>query len=350
MSDHYEVLGVSRDSSTDEVKKAYRKLARELHPDVNPDPSAAERFKLVTHAYEVLSDDNARSAYDRGGAQGFGLGDIFESFFGGGGQRGPQSRAQRGQDALLRVDLDLPEAVFGVDKTLTIDTAVLCDACSGSCCKPGTAPRVCDVCRGSGQIQRQVQSFMGVMVTTAPCNSCRGSGEIIQDPCVNCRGQGRIRAQRDLELSIPAGVADGMRLHLAGQGEVGFAGGPAGDIYLEMSVRPHAVFGRDGDDLTAHLEVPVADAALGFEVEIETLDGGRQVEVKAGVQHGEVIVLKGLGANRVRSKGRGDLRLEVRILTPTRLDGKQKSIFKQLRDLHKDDQPRLGSRRVRGRF
>lgn len=349
MSDHYEVLGVSRDASEDEIKKAYRKLARELHPDVNPDPTAAERFKLVTHAYEVLSDANSRSAYDRGGSQGFGLGDIFESFFGS-SQRGPQSRAQRGQDALLRVDLELHEAIFGVHKTLTIDTAVLCETCSGSCCKPGTYPKVCDVCRGSGQIQRQVQSFMGVMVTTAPCNSCRGSGEVIADPCVSCRGQGRVRAQRDLELDIPAGVADGMRLQLSGQGEIGFAGGPAGDIYLEMSVRPHAIFGRDGDDLVAQLEVPVADAALGFEIDIETFDGVRSVEVKAGAQHGEVIVLRGLGATRIRSKGRGDLRLEVKILTPTRLDGKQKSIFRQLKELHKEDLPRLGSRRVKGRF
>ena len=349
MSDHYQVLGVSPDASTDEIKKAYRKLARELHPDVNPDPQAAEKFKLVTHAYEVLSDPNQRAQFDRGGQEGFGLGDIFESFFGG-QTRGRQSRAQRGQDALLRVDLDLREAVFGVQKTLTIDTAVLCQECQGSCCKPGTSPRTCDVCRGSGQIQRQVQSFMGVMMTTAPCGTCRGSGEVITDPCVVCRGQGRIRAQRDLDLEIPSGVSDGLRLHLPGQGEVGFAGGPAGDIYLEVNVRPDPIFGRDGDDLIATLEVPVADAALGFELEIETLDGPRKVEVKAGAQHGDVITLKGLGANHLRGRGRGDLRLELKVLTPTRLDGKQKSIFKQLRELHREDSPRLGSRRVRSRF
>jgi molecular chaperone DnaJ len=349
LSDHYEVLGVSRQATEDEIKKAYRKLARELHPDVNPDPSAAERFKLVTHAYEVLSDASQRASYDRGGDAGFGLGDIFESFFGG-GARGPQSRAQRGQDALLRVDLDLAEAVFGAEKTLTIDTAILCETCSGSCCKPGTSARVCDVCRGSGQIQRQVQSFMGVMVTTSPCGSCRGTGEVIPDPCITCRAQGRVRAKRDIELDIPAGVADGMRLHLAGQGEVGFAGGPAGDIYLEVSVRPHAVFGRDGDDLVASLEVPVADAALGFATEIETLDGTSMVEVKSGAQHGDVITLKGLGATRIRGKGRGDLRLELKVLTPTRLDGQAKELFKKLRDLHRDDAPRLGSRRARGRF
>ena len=262
MSDHYEALGVGRDASQDEIKKAYRRLARELHPDVNPDPQASERFKLVTHAYEVLSDPNARADYDRGGSVGFGLGDIFESFFGG-SPRGPRSRAQRGQDALLRVDLDLRECVFGAQKTLTIDTAVLCETCNGSCCKPGTGIKTCDVCRGSGQIQRQVQSFMGTMVTSAPCGSCRGSGEVIPDPCPSCRGQGRVRARRDLELEIPAGVSDGLRLHLPGQGEVGFAGGSNGDIYLEISVRPDAVFARDGDDLVAVLEVPMTDAALG---------------------------------------------------------------------------------------
>ena len=348
--DHYEVLGVAVSASTDEIKKAYRKLARELHPDINPAPEAQERFKLVTHAYEVLSDEQARGNYDRGGQQGFGLGDIFDSFFGGGSSRGPQSRAQRGQDALLRVDLSLSEAVFGVNKSLNIDTAVLCQDCQGSCCKPGTRVQTCDICRGSGQIQRQVQSFMGVMMTTTPCGSCRGTGEVIPDPCVGCRGQGRVRAKRELDLDIPAGVADGMRLHLAGQGEVGFAGGPPGDIYLEVSVAAHAIFGRDGDDLTASFEVPVADAALGFETAIETLDGESKVEVKAGAQHGDVITLKGLGASKIRGKGRGDLRLEIKVLTPTRLDRKQSDLFKQIRELHKDDAPRLGSRRVRGRF
>lgn len=350
MADHYEVLGVARSATQDEIKKAYRKLARELHPDINPSPDAQERFKLVTHAYEVLADAQSRASYDRGGSEGIGLGDIFDSFFGGGAARGPQSRAQRGQDALLRVDLSLREAVFGSEKTLTIDTAVLCPECDGSCCKPGTRAQICDICRGSGQIKRQVQSFMGMMVTTAPCGSCRGTGEIIPDPCQKCRGQGRIRAQRDLDLEIPAGVADGMRLHLAGQGEVGFAGGPAGDIYLEVQVSADPIFGRDGDDLVATLEVPVADAALGFRSEIETFDGVQSLEVKPGVQHGDVLTLKGLGANKIRGRGRGDLKIEIKVLTPNRLDGKQRDLFKKIRELHKDDAPRLGSRRVRGRF
>ena len=349
MSNHYEVLGVSPDASDEEIKKAYRKLARQLHPDVNPEPDAQERFKLVTHAYEVLSDPQARANYDRGGEQGFGLGDIFESFFGT-PQRGPRSRAQRGQDALLRVDLDLREAIFGAEKTITIDTAVVCEPCGSTGAKAGTSVRTCEVCRGSGQIQRQVQSFMGMMVTTTPCNVCRGTGETIPSPCPECRGQGRIRAKRDLDIEIPAGVSDGLRLHLPGQGEVGFAGGAAGDIYLEISVRPDPIFGRSGDDLTAILEVPVADAALGFEVEIDTFDGPTKVEVKPGVQHGDIVTLRGLGANKLRGRGRGDLLLEVKVLTPTRVDSKQKDLFKKLRELHKQDTPRLGSRRSRGRF
>lgn len=348
MSDHYQVLGVSPDASQDEIKKAYRKLARELHPDVNPSPEAEEKFKLVTHAYEVLSDPQSRAQYDRGDA-GFGLGDIFESFFGA-SPRGPRSRSQRGEDALLHVQLDLAEAVFGVTKTITIDTAIGCDSCSMSGIKAGTSIKSCDVCRGTGQIQRQVQSFMGVMVTTTTCNVCRGSGQVVPSPCPDCRGQGRIRAKRDLELEIPAGVSDGMRLHLPGQGEVGFAGGPAGDIYLEISVAPHPVFSREGDDLAGILEVPISDAALGCEIEIETLDGKAKVKVEAGAQHGDIITLKGLGATRIRGRGRGDLRIQVRVLTPSRLDSKQKDIFKKLRDLTKEESPRMATRRPKGRF
>lgn len=348
MSDHYQVLGVSPDASQDEIKKAYRKLARELHPDVNPSPEAEEKFKHVTHAYEVLSDPQSRAQYDRGD-QGFGFGDIFDSFFGS-APRGPRSRAQRGEDALLHVQLDLAEAVFGATKTLTIDTAVGCDVCSSSGIKAGTTIKTCDVCRGSGQIQRQVQSFMGVMVTTTTCNVCRGSGQVVPSPCPDCRGQGRIRAKRDLELEIPAGVSDGMRLHLPGQGEVGFAGGMSGDIYLEISVTPHPVFGREGDDLIAILEVPIADAALGSDVEIETLDGISSLKIEAGSQHGDIITLKGLGSNRIRGRGRGDLKIQLRVLTPTRVDSKQKELFKKLKDMTKDESPRLASRRPKGRF
>lgn len=347
MSDHYEALGVSRNASTDEIKKAFRKLARELHPDMNPDPAAAERFKDVTHAYDVLSNPESRAQYDMGGSTaggfdaGFGFGDIFDTFFGGGGQRGPRSRQERGQDALLRVELTLREAVFGLEKSVDIDTAVVCATCQGTCCQPGTAMATCDVCRGAGQIQRQVRSLLGNVVTSTPCTSCRGFGQTIPSPCIDCRGQGRVRAKRTLELSIPAGVEDGLRLQLAGQGEVGFGGGPAGDIYLDISVKPDEVFGRNGDDLTCVLEVPFHDAALGAQVQVETFDGPVNIEIAPGVQTGDVFTVKGKGAHRLRTSGRGDLRVLMQVNTPSKLDSKQRELFRQLAKLRKNEHPQL---------
>ncbi|MFM8927425.1 MAG: DnaJ C-terminal domain-containing protein, partial [Rhodoluna sp.] len=297
MQDHYEVLGVNRDASPDEIKKAYRKLARQLHPDMNPTEAEQERFKQVTHAYEVLSDPDQRAQYDNGGAMfgdmgGFGFGDIFENFFGGGQRRGPRSMAERGQDALIRVELTLAEVVFGVEKQLEIDTAVVCNTCLGTTCRPGTSPKTCDICRGSGTIQRQVRSLLGNVVTSAPCNACRGYGQTIPDPCLDCRGQGRTRAKRTLDLNIPGGVEHGLRLQLTGQGEVGFAGGPQGDIYVEVSVISDEHFERNGDDLVATLEVPLQDAVLGTSVKIETFDGTEEIEVKPGAQSGDTVTLR----------------------------------------------------------
>jgi molecular chaperone DnaJ len=345
LSDHYDVLGVSKDASADEIKKAYRRLARELHPDVNPAEDAQERFKLVTHAYEVLSDDEQRRNYDMGGqgfsggfgGANFGFGDIFDTFFGGGGQRGPKSRAERGQDALLRVELTLREVTFGVEKTLEIDTAVICETCSGSCCQPGTSPSVCDICRGSGQVQREVRSLLGNIVTSQPCGSCRGYGQVISDPCVSCRGQGRVRARRNIDLNIPAGVEDGLRIQLPSQGEVGFAGGPNGDLYVDIQVKADDVFGRKGDDLTCVLEVPLHDAVLGRHSRIETFDGDVELQIEAGVQTGDVITVKGKGVNRLRGSGRGDLLVTVQVNTPTKLDSKQKELFKKLAELRQSD-------------
>ena len=349
MADHYEVLGVSRDATQDEIKKAYRKLARELHPDVNDGADDAERFKLVTHAYEVLGDEESRRQYDMGGSGfggGFGganfggFGDVFDAFFGG-GQRGPRSRAERGQDALLRVELSLQEAVFGASKSLEIDTAVLCETCSGTCCQPGTSPKVCDICRGSGQIQREVRSLLGNIVTSAPCGTCRGFGQVIPSPCVSCRGQGRVRARRSIELNVPAGVEDGLRLQLAGQGEVGFAGGPNGDLYVDVSVKPDPIFGRRGDDLTCVLEVPMHDAALGRDTKIDTFDGEVEIKIEAGTQNGEVITLKGKGVTRLRGNGRGDLLVEIAVQTPHKVDSKQKELLRKLAELRKSDKIEL---------
>ncbi|MDE2591249.1 MAG: molecular chaperone DnaJ [Actinomycetales bacterium] len=347
MSDHYEVLGVSKDASEEQIKKAYRKLARELHPDVNPAPEAQERFKLVTHAYEVLSDAEARRNYDMGGQDpfggmgNFGFGDIFDTFFGGGASRGPRSRAERGQDALIRVDLTLREAVFGAPKVLKIDTAVLCNTCQGSCCQPGTGPAICDVCRGSGTIARQVRSLLGNVVTSQPCGSCRGFGQTIPHPCVECRGQGRVRARRDLEVTIPAGVEDGMRLQMAGHGEVGFAGGPSGDLYVDVQVRADEHFGRSGDDLTCTLSVPLHDAVLGGLAEIDSFDGPLKLDIEAGAQSGDVITVKGKGMTKVRGGGRGDLKVTLQVETPTKLDSKQKELFRSLAKSRKADSPKL---------
>lgn len=351
MADHYETLGVSRDASEDQIKKAYRKLARELHPDVNPAPEAQERFKAVTHAYEVLSDPDSRRNYDMGGQDpfggmgGFGFGDIFDTFFGGGGQqRGPRSRAERGQDALIRIDLTLDEAVFGAPKTLQIDTAVLCETCKGSCARPGTSMVTCDICRGTGTMQMQQRGLLGTIVTSSPCRACKGFGQTIPEPCNDCRGQGRVRARRNLDVNIPAGVEDGMRLQLAGQGEVGFAGGPSGDLYVDVVVRPHDFFSRDGDDLHCVLEVPLHDAALGCSAEIDTFDGKINLDIEAGVQSGDILTVPGKGVTKMRG-GRGDLRVKIQIEIPTKMDAKQKELFRTLAKLRKSEAPKLAKQR-----
>src|SRR3978361_504521 len=235
------MLGVERSASADEIKRAYRKLARELHPHVNTRPGAADEFKVATHAYDVLSDPQQREAYDMGGSGGFGagnfggFGDIFATFFGaaaggggGGTQRGPRSRKERGQDALVRVELDLDEVVFGSKRDLEIQTAVLCETCDGSCAAPGTSVQTCDICNGTGSIHRPVRSLLGNVMTSSPCGTCRGFGTVIPNPCPTCQGQGRVRANRTAKIEIPAGVDTGLRIQLPGQGEIGPAGGPAG--------------------------------------------------------------------------------------------------------------------------
>ncbi|KRF31156.1 molecular chaperone DnaJ [Yonghaparkia sp. Soil809] len=338
MADHYEVLGIARDASADDIKKAYRRLARELHPDVNPSGEAAERFKLVTHAYDVLSDPNQRQQYDLGGAGGFGgggggfngFGDIFETFFGGGQQqRGPRSRRERGQDALLRVEVELEEIVFGTTRQLEVDTAVLCETCEGSCCSPGTSPQTCDICRGSGQIQRTVRSLLGNVMTSSPCGSCRGFGTVIPSPCPTCAGQGRVRARRTIPVDIPAGVDTGLRIQLPGQGEVGPAGGPNGDLYLEIKVKTHETFSRSGDDLLATLELQMTDAILGTTATLRSLDGDVRVEIKPGTQSAEVLTIKERGITRLRGAGRGDLKIGIQVVTPVRLNSKETKLIQE---------------------
>jgi molecular chaperone DnaJ len=352
VADHYEVLGVERTATPDEIKKAYRRLARELHPDVNPSADASEQFKLVTHAYDVLSDAQQREQYDLGpqGAftgQGFGgFGDIFETFFGGGGggqTRGPRSRRERGQDALLRVELDLDEVIFGTRRELDINTAVVCETCDGSCCAPGTSPQLCDICRGSGSIQRSVRSLLGNVMTSSPCGTCRGYGTVIPSPCPTCQGQGRVRATRTATVDIPAGVDTGLRIQLPSQGEVGPAGGPQGDLYLEIKVKHHDTFSRNGDDLLATLEIQMTDAILGTTVKLPALDGDISVEVKPGTQSAEVITLKDRGITHLRGSGRGDLKIGVQVVTPSKLSAKEQDLIKQFASARRPVQPHLAA-------
>ncbi|MET0161965.1 MAG: molecular chaperone DnaJ [Microbacteriaceae bacterium] len=352
MADHYEVLGVERDASPEQIKKAYRRLARELHPDVNPGADASERFKSVTHAYDVLSDPKQRQQYDLGpqaqggfggGGNFGGFGDIFETFFGAGagGRGGPRSRRERGEDALLRLDVELDEVVFGTTRELEVDTAVLCETCDGSCCSPGTSPVTCDICHGSGQIQRAVRSLLGNVMTSSPCGTCRGYGTVIPHPCVTCQGQGRVRARRTIPVEIPAGIETGLRLQLPGQGEVGPAGGPNGDLYLEVKVRHHDVFSRDGDDLLATLEVQMTDAILGTTATVHSLDGDVELEVRSGVQSGDVLTIKDRGITRLRGTGRGDLKVGVQVVTPTKLDHKERQLIEQFAGSRRQVDPQL---------
>lgn len=345
MSNHYETLGVSRDASPEEIKKAYRKKARTLHPDVNPSPEAAEEFKRVSHAHDVLSDPEKRRVYDATGNEngtntgfgggfpgsGFGFSDIFETFFqGAGAARGPASRVRQGQDALINVRVDLADAVFGTEKEVTVDTAVTCSVCHGSGAQEGTAPETCEVCHGQGHVQRQVQSILGNVVTTAECPNCRGFGTVIKHPCQECYGEGRVRERRPLTLKIPAGVATGTRIRLSGQGEAGTGGGPNGDLYVEIRVNPDEVFSREGEDLHATINLPMTAAALGTTVELQTFDGSQEVVVKAGTQTGETTTLKGLGVTRLRGSGRGDLVVHFIVQTPAKLTESQKKLLQQL--------------------
>lgn len=345
MADHYEVLGVSREANKEDIKKAYRRLARELHPDVNPSEDAAERFKDVTHAYDVLSDTNARQRYDMGGDSGMGgFGDIFETFFGGGfgGAQGPRSRTERGDDALIRVDVTLAQVVFGAQREIIVNTAVLCPTCDGSCCQPGTTPVTCDVCGGAGSVQRQVRSLFGNVVTNHPCGSCQGYGTVIPQPCVTCGGKGRVRERRNLTVDVPSGVETGTRMQMRGGGEVGAGGGPNGDLFIEFRVQQHEIFSRDGNDLLCTLMVDMPDAVLGTETTLESLDGDVEIEIDPGAQSGEVLTVRGRGIQHLRNTSRGDLKVALQVITPTKLSNNEKELLREFATSRGKTEPHFG--------
>ncbi|RSD10544.1 molecular chaperone DnaJ [Amycolatopsis eburnea] len=367
--DYYGILGVAKNASDQEIKRAYRKLARELHPDVNPSEDAQHKFGEVTTAYEVLSDPQKRKIVDLGGDPmdngargggggdpfaGFGgLGDIMDAFFGaaggGGGRgRGPRSRVQPGSDALIRLGLSLEECATGVDKEIAVDTAIVCDLCRGAGTAEGTSVKTCDTCGGAGEVQSVQRSFLGQVVTARPCPVCRGFGEVIPDPCRQCGGDGRIRARRNVTAKIPPGVGDGMRIRLSGQGEVGPGGGPAGDLYVEIDETPHEVFVRQGHDLHCNFRIPMTTAALGATVPIATLvDGDYELDIEPGTQPNAELVLTGKGMPRLRSSGRvdgrGDLHVHIDVQVPTKLDDAQRELLVELAQQRGEEAPTLSS-------
>jgi molecular chaperone DnaJ len=351
-TDFYELLGVARTATNDELKRAYRKLARELHPDTRPDDKAAEeRFKEITVAYETLSDPERRQRYDMFGPDGVkagasgdpfagagfgGLGDIFDAFFGGGGGFGPTGRGGRrsgpaqGPDAEVTATLEFEEAVFGTDKEVTLRTAVACETCSTTGAAPGTAPATCVQCAGTGEVRTVRQSLLGQMVTSRPCPRCNGSGEHIASPCPACRAEGRVVEERTLSVEVPPGVDHGNTLRLAGRGPVGPRGGPPGDLYVHLDVRADPRFERRGNDLVHELHVSVAQAALGAHPQVQTLEGEEELGVPPGTQSGRVIRLRGRGVPDVHRRGRGDLLVQVVVDTPTPLSQTEERLLREL--------------------
>lgn len=344
--DYYEVLGVDKNASDDELKKAYRKLARQYHPDVNPgDKEAEEKFKEVNEAYDVLSDSTKRAQYDQfghdgpgagfGGAGGFGaggfgdMGDIFDMFFGGMGgsaQKGPR----KGADLRYDLTIDFEEAVFGTEKTITIPRWDACDACGGTGAKKGTSPSTCPRCHGTGQVTTMQKTPFGSFQSVKTCPECGGRGSVITDPCPECGGQGRKRVTRKLEIKVPAGVDTGSRLRMSGEGEAGEQGGPKGDLYIYINVRSHPIFTRDDGDIYMEQEINFAEAALGADIPVPTLEGDVTLTIPAGVQNGAKFRMKGKGVKSVRGYGKGDQYVTIKVVTPKNLTAEQKELFKQL--------------------
>ena len=349
---YYELLGVSSDATDDEIKRAFRAQARKFHPDANPDdPAAVERFKEINEAYETLRDPERRRRYDMFGPEGanagpfgsgspfdagaFGLNDLFDAFFGGAAgtrTRGPAGAA-RGPDFETVIELSLVDVVFGARKTLDVRMPVVCERCSGSGCAPGTHPDRCPTCEGTGEVRQVRRSLLGQIVTAGPCGACGASGQVIPNPCDMCSGAGRVNGETSIEVDVPAGIDDGQRLRLAGRGPAAPRGGPAGDLYVAVRVARHADFERRGEELWYHLPVSIVQAALGTQLDINTLDGEHEVDIPAGTQPGTLVRLRGLGVPSLRTTRRGDLVIEVRVEVPTRLTDEEAELLAQFAEL-----------------
>ncbi len=356
--DYYEVLGVQKNSSKDEIKDSYRKLAMQFHPDRNKSPEAEERFKEISEAYAVLSDDEKRQKYDTLGHRGFdqqytqedifrgadfdsifggagGFSDIFRMFFGGGGGGGfggggYEERANRGQDLLYDLNITLEEAARGTEKEIEVPRTEKCDICGGSGAAPGSQPKICTRCNGAGRIQQARRSAFGTFVQVTPCPVCRGKGRIIDTPCRNCRGSGLIKKRRKITVKVPLGIDDGYQLRLRGEGDMAGDGGEPGDLYVLVHIIPHELFIRDGDDLQYILMVGYPQAALGTQVQIPTLEGPTTIRIDAGTQAGQNLRIRGKGMPRFRGYGKGDLIVRIGIPVPEKLTGRQRELLEQL--------------------
>ncbi len=361
--DYYEVLGVQKNATDEELKKAYRQLAKKYHPDANPNnkEEAEKKFKEVNEAYEVLSDKQKRSMYDQfghsgpngyssdfsgfsgfDGFSGFGggnggfdvdLGDIFSSFFGGSTRSQRQNGPVRGRDLRVRIEIAFEEAAFGITKEITINRDEQCDTCHGSGCKPGTTTETCKVCNGSGQVKSVQNTILGSFSSVRTCEHCGGSGKIISNPCVDCKGRGTVRKQRKIKVNIPAGIDNGQIISLRGEGEPGLRGGGPGDLYITVSVKPHSVFTRKGDSLFCNVHISFAQAALGAIIDVPTLSGVEQYDLAEGTQTGSIFTLKGKGIKNINGRGTGDLYFTVIVDVPKKLNSEQRDLLKKFAEI-----------------
>ncbi|MFD2671582.1 molecular chaperone DnaJ [Marinicrinis sediminis] len=343
--DFYEVLGLGKDASTEDIKKAYRKMARQYHPDVNKAADAEAKFKEVKEAYDVLSDDQKRAVYDQyghvdpnqggfggGGFEGAdfgGFGDIFDMFFGGGGRRSNPNAPKRGADLQYTMTIEFKEAVFGKEMDIQIPRTETCDDCSGSGAKRGTKPETCSVCKGTGQQEVVQNTAFGRIVNRRVCSTCNGQGKIVKEKCATCHGSGKLKKQRNIHLKIPAGVDDGAQLRVSGEGEAGTRGGPPGDLYVVIRVKSHEFFEREGDDIYCEVPLTFAQVALGDEIEVPTLTGKVKLKIPAGTQTGTYFRLKGKGVPRLRGYGQGDQHVKAVVVTPSNLSEEQKELLKE---------------------
>lgn len=343
--DYYEVLGLDRDASSEDIKKAYRKLARQYHPDVNKADDAEQKFKEVKEAYDVLSDSQKKATYDQyghvdpnqgmGGMGGFegGFGDIFDMFFGGGGGRRNPNAPQKGADLQYTMQIEFKEAVFGKETNIQIPRTETCDRCTGTGAKPGTKPDTCSVCSGTGQQEVVQNTVFGRIVNRRVCSTCSGQGTIIKDKCGQCQGSGKVKKQRTIHVKIPAGVDDGAQMRVSGEGEAGSKGGPPGDLYVVIRVKSHDFFEREGDDIYCEVPLTFAQAALGDEIEVPTLDGRVKLKIPAGTQTDTYFRLKGKGVPHLRGYGQGDQHVKVVVVTPTKMSDRQRDLLREFADL-----------------